>query len=151
MEKNSCAQLSWSLFTLFLIGLTSGLWLEHAILFLMPFHFVGLDLCFELLSYWKVIFSLSSAFQQRPAGYFFAKLDWYLELSMIRSILTRGLVWRDTGHSMILPPPCFTMGALGDMWSHFVELCPIFQANHTETTDLYSGLFRITSLMTDAW
>ncbi len=80
----------------------SGLWLGLS--------FVNLDVCFRL-SCWKMKFLFIFRFLAE-AWRFYASIDWYLELFIIPSTLTKSPVPAEEKQprSMMLPPPCFTVG-----------------------------------------
>lgn len=94
-----------------LVGFRAGLWLGSHFLCLLEFALSGLSWC------WRVKFVFVSSCLRDACG-FCANMDRYLELSIIRSILTGGqvLVEEEQLHSMRLPPTCFTVDTLLFAW-----------------------------------
>lgn len=118
----------------FSIGFRSSLWLGHSkslIFFWLSHSFVNFEVCFWSLSCWKVkslfIFSFLA-----ETWRFCAKIDWYLELFIMPSTLTKALVPAEEkqSQSIILPPTCFTVGMVFFWWwgvlflhqTYFLEL-----------------------------
>lgn len=83
--------------------------------------FAYLNSCFRLLSCWKETDSLNDTWR------FCAKTDWYLEVFMIPTILTKTAAPAEEKppHTMKLPPPCFTVGVvLFGWWAYLVSVPP---------------------------
>lgn len=117
------------------IWFSSGLWLGHSktlIFFRWSHAFVDLNVCFSLLSCWKVKFLFIFSFLTE-AWRFCAKIDCYLELFIIPSTLTKALVPAEEKQpqSMMLPPPCFTVGMVFFGW------CAVFFLQQTYLLELW--------------
>ncbi len=119
-ESISCAQPSSDHPHRFSIGFRSGLWLglsKTSIFFWWSHSFVDFDVCFGLLLCWKMKFLFIFSFLAE-AWRFCANIDRYLELFIIPSTLTKAPVpaKEKQPQSMMLPPPCFTVGMLLLWW-----------------------------------
>ncbi len=113
----------------FSIGFRSGLWLGHSKtyhLLVKPF-FVDLDVCFGLLLCWKMTFLFSFSFLAE-AWRFCANIDWYLERFIIPSTLTKAPVPAEEKQpqSVMLPPPCITVGMVLFWWCAVLFLCQTY-------------------------
>ncbi len=101
------------------IGFKSGLWLGHSITVteLWSHSFVILAVCLASLSCWKVNLqpSLRSWALWRR---FSSRISLYLAAFIFPSIATNRPVpaAEKHPHSMMLPPPCFTVGTVLDRW-----------------------------------
>ncbi len=100
------------------IGFKSGLWLGHSrtVTELLWSHsFVILAVCLGSLSCWKVNLrpSLRSWALWRR---FSSRISLYLAAFIFPSIATSRPVAEKHPHSMMLPPPCFTVGTVLDRW-----------------------------------
>ncbi len=118
------------------IGFKSGLWLGHSrtVTELLWSHsFVILAVCLGSLSCWKVNLrpSLRSWALWRR---FSSRISLYLPAFIFPSIATSRPIpaAEKHPHSMMLPPPCFTVGTVLDRWWAVLYVCIFgyFSNNH---------------------
>ncbi len=114
------------------IGFKSGLWLGHSrtVTELLWSHsFVILAVCLGSLSCWKVKPSASLRSWATLEKVFVQDIPVlgriHLPLNCNQSVLSLQL--KNTPHSMMLPPPCFTVGTVLDRW----WAVPGFLSTHT--------------------
>ncbi len=114
----------------FSIGFRSGLWLGHSktwIFFWSSHSFVDLDVCFGLLSCWKIKFLFIFSFLAE-AWRFCANIDWYLELFIIPSTLTKAPVPAEKNSPKAW---CCHHHASLWVWCSFGDVQCCFCAKHT--------------------
>ncbi len=87
---------------------------QNFIIFWWSRSFVEFDVCYRLLSCWKMKFLFSFLAE---AWRFCANIDWYMELFIIPSTLTKAPVPEEKQpQSVMLLPPCFTVGMVFLWW-----------------------------------
>lgn len=115
---------------IFWIGFRPGLWLGHSktlIFFWWSHSLVDLDVCFGALSCRKMKFLFIFSFLAEARG-FCSNTDWYLELFIISSTLTKAPVPAEEKHPKAWC--CHHHGSLW-LWCSFGDAQCCFCAKHT--------------------